>query len=1007
MLPKNAGFGLFCRCQSGGNVGKIAIMRRQILVLGMVWLAFLQTALATSQLIVDGSFSATSYSPWWVVGGSQGGSGVQFEPGYVTMGNWNGASQWVYQTVVLPTNLIGATLSLGNATYSTDPNGDDTLAIYMTDTALDPLLQIGTTLTSANPNDGFAYGSTNFITYAGSNILSTYAGQTVNLLFYVVTDPSYGFDTSFDIDDVSLVVGTTADIPANDNFTNAAIISGTGITNDDVVTTYASRENAEPFIDGNRGGRSVWWSWTAPAIGTVIINTAGSQFNTLLGVYTGTALSNLVVVTNSNGHSLPSETANVKFTVTAGTQYYITLDGYDGQSGIADFVMSFSTDTTPPTVAITSPKNGADVTSPTVLVQGTAKDNVAVAAVYCQLVNANGSNAWQLATGTNTWSITLTNLIPGENTIRAEAIDTSSNISKIASSVVNYIITVPLTLTKIGEGTVSGATNGELLRLGYPYTLTATAAAGFAFAGWTGDITTNNRTIKFIMASNLDYTATFVDVEKPTLSITEPVARERWSNSVFNVTGKAKDNVAVAAVWYQVNTEAWANNVSTGNGWTNWNVSVTLQPGTNTIKAYAVDGAGNISITNSVSFVYVLSDTLTVLTNGHGTLKPNYNNALLEISNGYAMTATASAGYVFSNWTTSSGAVITTNPALKFIMASNLSYTANFVPNPFTAVAGTYAGLFYDTNLPAPISSGYFTALVNDNGSFTAKFQQGGKTYSPSGQFSLTGGWNTAAMKTWDDTAVALQLDLTGGSGLEGNLTNSGWTAELSASREVYSTSHPAPEEGLYTLILPTNSASVADGNGFGTVNVNSSGTVTFGGTLGDGTKVTDSAVVSGAGQWPLYISLDSGKGMLLGWLTFTNEADSDISGQLSWFKPAQSGAVYPAGFTNEVGAIGSAYSLPKGARVLNLTNGYVHLQDGGLPQAISDPFTLGANNVVAGSDKLSVTITTTTGLFKGAATNSLGATVSFTGAVFQKQTNGFGQFLNANQTGSVYLAPQ
>jgi len=82
-------------------------------------------------------------------------------------------------------------------------------------------------------------------------------------------------------------------------------------------------------------------------------------------------------------------------------------------------------------------------------------------------------------------------------------------------------------------------------------------------------------------------------------------------------------------------------------------------------------------------------------------------------------------------------------------------------------------------------------------------------------------------------------------------------------------------------------------------------------------------------------------------------------------------------------------------------------LQDGGLPQAISDPFTLGANNVVAGSDKLSVTITTTTGLFKGAATNSLGATVSFTGAVFQKQTNGFGQFLNANQTGSVYLAPQ
>jgi hypothetical protein len=85
-----------------------------------------------------------------------------------------------------------------------------------------------------------------------------------------------------------------------------------------------------------------------------------------------------------------------------------------------------------------------------------------------------------------------------------------------------------------------------------------------------------------------------------------------------------------------------------------------------------VDAAGNISITNSVSFTYVLSATLTVQTNGHGTLKPSYNNAVLEISNSYAMTATASQGYVFSNWTSSTGAVVTNGPELKFTMASNL-----------------------------------------------------------------------------------------------------------------------------------------------------------------------------------------------------------------------------------------------------------------------------------------------------------------------------------------------
>jgi hypothetical protein len=242
-------------------------------------------------------------------------------------------------------------------------------------------------------------------------------------------------------------------------------------------------------------------------------------------------------------------------------------------------------------------------------------------------------------------------------------------------------------------------------------------------------------------------------------------------------------------------------------------------------------------------------------------------------------------------------------------------------------------------------------------------------------------------------------------------LTNPVWSAELDANREVYSTAKPSPQAGKYTLILPgaTNSATLPGGNGFGTVTVAASGSVTFSGTLGDGTPVTQSANESAQGQWPLYISLDSGQGMLLGWLAFTNEPLQDIDGQLGWFKPAQPTATtYKAGFTNFTQqAVGSAYSLPKGARVLDLTNGYVLLEDGGLAQSISDPFTLGANNIVTGSNKLSLTLTTTTGLFQGTATNSAGKTVSFKGALLQKQTNGFGQFLNTTQSGSVSLLPQ
>jgi hypothetical protein len=321
---------------------------------------------------------------------------------------------------------------------------------------------------------------------------------------------------------------------------------------------------------------------------------------------------------------------------------------------------------------------------------------------------------------------------------------------------------------------------------------------------------------------------------------------------------------------------------------------------------------------------------------------------------------------------------------------------------------GAYEGLFYDTstNGVAEDSSGFFSAQVNANGSFTAKFLQGSKTYPVSGQFSLTGYWFTNALKTWDNTAISLQLDLTSGADLEGGLTNAGWTAELGANRAIYSSANHAPQAGKkYTLILPAsaNSSTQPGGNGFGSVTVSASGSVTFAGTLGDGTKVTPSATESGQGQWPFYISLYSGNGMILGWLTFTNEPDRDIDGTLYWFKPSKPvTALYPAGFTNQMEVVGSEYSYTKDVPVLDLTNGYVWLEDGGLTQSISNQFALSSNNIVTGSNKLKMTLTTTTGLFQGATTNATGKSVSFSGAVLQKQNIGYGQFLNAPQSGSV-----
>ena len=64
----------------------------------------------------------------------------------------------------------------------------------------------------------------------------------------------------------------------------------------------ATTESGEPEPEENTpGGHSVWWSWTAPADGDVTVDTCGSDFDTMLAVYTGSSVEALTpVATNGN-----------------------------------------------------------------------------------------------------------------------------------------------------------------------------------------------------------------------------------------------------------------------------------------------------------------------------------------------------------------------------------------------------------------------------------------------------------------------------------------------------------------------------------------------------------------------------------------------------------------------------------------------------------------------------------------------------------------------------------
>ena len=96
----------------------------------------------------------------------------------------------------------------------------------------------------------------------------------------------------------------------------------------------ASKEFGEPNHAGNTGGASVWWSWTAPATGTVTFDTQGSDFDTLLAAYRGSGVSALsVVVSNDDAPGGGTYQSEVSFAAQQGVVYHIAVDGYSGATG--------------------------------------------------------------------------------------------------------------------------------------------------------------------------------------------------------------------------------------------------------------------------------------------------------------------------------------------------------------------------------------------------------------------------------------------------------------------------------------------------------------------------------------------------------------------------------------------------------------------------------------------------------------------------------------------------
>ena len=133
---------------------------------------------------------------------------------------------------------------------------------------------------------------------------------------------------------------TVTPAPQNDRFSMATRISGrSGRARGSNVG--ATTESGESGL----GDKSVWWQWRSPSNGTATIDTVGSSFDTILGVYTGTRVDALTRLAESDNAAGIGRQSRVILEVETGTVYWLRVSGLVspfGRGGTGNIVLNWN-----------------------------------------------------------------------------------------------------------------------------------------------------------------------------------------------------------------------------------------------------------------------------------------------------------------------------------------------------------------------------------------------------------------------------------------------------------------------------------------------------------------------------------------------------------------------------------------------------------------------------------------------------------------------------------------
>ena len=397
-------------------------------------------------------------------------------------------------------------------------------------------------------------------------------------------------------------------------------------------------------------------------------------------------------------------------TATSGTAVTIndtapTADQYN--LTLVEVLPNLVADTTPPTVSVTAPANGATVNGAAVSVTATASDNVGVVGVQFKLDGANLGAEATASPYTISWNTTTTG--NGSHALTAVARDAAGNTT--TSTAVNVTVnndTTPPTVS------ITAPANGAIVS-GTAVAITASASDNVGVAGVQfkldganigAEVTTAPYTIAWNSTMTADgahaltavardaagntATSTAVnvtvrnDTTPPTVTISAPAAGATVSGTAVSITATATDNVGVVGVQFKLDGANLGAEDTAAPYTISWNTTATGN-GAHALTAVARDAAGN-SATSAAVNVTVNNDTTppTVTTtapvNGATFVPPGAPITVTFSEAVAAASVTTSSVFVQTGGTpvaatvNTNGAVVTLTPSAA--LAGSTTYTA-------------------------------------------------------------------------------------------------------------------------------------------------------------------------------------------------------------------------------------------------------------------------------------------------------------------------------------------